>query len=135
MSYLRIHIIDMTLFVLIQSWTFLLKTKDTIKRQVHYLKMHVENSDAKLEFSSKNFIGCHPNDSNDNEERSFRVLIFSCAIFFYILMVYHKEFEKCKLYNLIRSTIHSKADIIVNVFYPQNFMWIKSPFLLKILLK
>ena len=83
--------------------------------------MHVENSDAKLEFSSKNFKGCHPNDSNDNEGRSFRVLIFSCAIFFYILMVYHKEFENCKLYNLIRSTIHSKVDITVNVFYSQEF--------------
>ena len=53
------------------------------------------NSDTQ-EFSTKNpKPGCEIEFKRD-EERAFRWLILTLAIFFYILMVYHKEFENCK---------------------------------------
>ena len=66
----------------------------------------MSSSDVKLEFLEDNFQQNIQNVSERDEEKAFRWLILACAIFFYILMVYHKEFENCKLLNCLRSELY-----------------------------
>ena len=51
------------------------------------------------------------NEFKRDEERAFRWLILTLAIIFYVLMVYHKEFENCK------SQMNISRDFIFSVFY------------------
>ena len=53
------------------------------------------NSDTQ-EFLTKYSKPDYKNEFKRDEERAFRWLFLTLAIFFYILMVYHKDFENCK---------------------------------------
>ena len=57
------------------------------------------DSDSKMELLREDLKPFRRNESTRDEEKAFGWLILACAIFFYILMVYHKEFENCKLLN------------------------------------
>ena len=57
------------------------------------------DSDYEIELLREDLEPFRPNESTRDEGRAFRWLVLACATFFYILMVYHKEFENCKLLN------------------------------------